>query len=732
MNDTASTTNKTAAWIRAIKASNPFTSTRVTEADDTSADVPEIHSKEFRTLIRRVESVRTGKHTVGIKLSGSAGSGKSHLLARFSRWCRGEGQANSVYLHNVLAAPDRLPRYLLKATVSTLAGRHPKEFANSQLYELINRAVSAAMGDVKGFPSIEERVDVLHRVGTEIDPNNEVIPVFVTLLRHAVAGDHGDSSADAVATAAVQWLSGDTIGDDVAAKIGLRADTEDGAAIPDDDGVLRTLDVIARLCGKAQRPFVLVIDQFDNLDEDRVSALSAFLHAMTDNSSNMAVVISGITESMLRFREDGIIADAAWDRLARFQIELSRISPEEGQAIIKARVAQFNAPFCEDPELMRLIDAEPMLPMTTSWLADRFKDIVEVRARDTIDWAFRRWEQEQDAIGDNGNAAWLDGVRKAARVKPNKGRKKAVDEAAIIDALVQKKLQQAKTARLLKPESLPPDADNLAALTLQLLQHCVGREPYSLRQVDRITSRRRSPLPTYDMTALEVATNGSLATNGLKFFASGSKNSATNCLRRIQSDDQPLTHRLLVTDEERRPLPLGTRGKELYDKMVKSEQLKHIKLSFDDYAALDAISVVLGTARVGDLEVAVPGQPMRPLSEQECLESLHRQNVFLKHPLLRELLTEEVAQDGENYNDDVVDPQSVRQRIVAELQWRLGMTGQEMAMIVMEREGISTDSRDAVHLVVREQAMALYEDGHLFANAQDDDLFLRLRKQPAE
>ena len=63
---------------------------------------------------------------VGAALLGGAGVGKSHLLSRLYRWANepakgGGPRACYVYLHNILADPERLPRYLLKYVVSRLS-----------------------------------------------------------------------------------------------------------------------------------------------------------------------------------------------------------------------------------------------------------------------------------------------------------------------------------------------------------------------------------------------------------------------------------------------------------------------------------------------------------------------------------------------------------------------------------------------------------------------------------
>ena len=88
---------------------------------------------------------------IGVALLGGAGVGKSHLLSRLYRWANepapeGGPRACYVYLHNILADPDRLPRYLLKYVVSRLSqgGRGP--LFQTPLFGFLDRAIRHAYG----------------------------------------------------------------------------------------------------------------------------------------------------------------------------------------------------------------------------------------------------------------------------------------------------------------------------------------------------------------------------------------------------------------------------------------------------------------------------------------------------------------------------------------------------------------------------------------------------------
>ena len=116
----------------AVRDSNPFASNRITEPSSYDVDVPAIHAAEFDRLVDLAGKALKSYSGIGAALIGGAGVGKSHLLSRLYRWANepaqdGGPRACYAYLHNILADPDRLPRFLLKYVVSRLSegGRGP-------------------------------------------------------------------------------------------------------------------------------------------------------------------------------------------------------------------------------------------------------------------------------------------------------------------------------------------------------------------------------------------------------------------------------------------------------------------------------------------------------------------------------------------------------------------------------------------------------------------------------
>src|SRR5262249_51368363 len=155
------------------------------------------------------------------------------------------------------------------------------------------------------------------------------------------------------------------------------------------------IHVLARLAAAGGRPFVLCVDQVDNLDEDKVVALASFLQALLDHCKNLAIIVSGVKESMLRFRETGVVPEAAWDRIAEYKVELARLGHEEARLLVRARIEQFVAPFGELEEIKALRARDALFPLRGAWLDKRLGDVVEVRARDVVSWARDAWEEQQ-------------------------------------------------------------------------------------------------------------------------------------------------------------------------------------------------------------------------------------------------------------------------------------------------------------------------------------------------
>ncbi|MGK3998781.1 ATP-binding protein [Sorangium sp. So ce1024] len=733
-------------FLQAVRGTNPFRSHRITDVGGGEATVASIHKNAFTKLTRVVQDAAKEPVSIGALLIGAPGVGKSHLLARLFQWA-GEDKATVVYLHNILASPERMLRYVLHATVSDLAGHRGSDYTLSRLYSILNRALirSGAFKNRKtmmGPKEIEARKEALARLGARIDPHNAVIPVLNAFLTGTSHGSLGDAAAEKRAHAAVLWLSGETLGPDEARLLdGARlldnarpldpaaGAADDGLALPDDAAVERVLHVLAHLCALAELPLVLCLDQVDNLDPDAVRALMSYAHALLDRAKHLVVIVSGVKQSMLSLRTGEVIPAAAWDRIAERILELHMISPEEARAILEGRLDAALSGFHEIEEVIAARRRDRLFPLGSGWLEQRLDGVQELRPRDAILWARDRWEAQQDRLAAVGGKRWL---KEWPGPGPDGGREPAPAPKLedVIDAEVKKKLEEGKMRRRLQQASLPPDEDNLASLTHHLLARCAGQNGATLLGIEHLTAKKRGKAPAYHLLAREKRADGVIVTTGVTFVCAPSGHGARMPLQRMADDTKTTDKRILVTDEERRPLRLGGAGKAAYDALCKlgRQRFLHLHLDFAGHAELDSLVGLLGAARSQDLEIEHPRGQYRKVTEAEVLASFQRQSLLLAHPLLRELLTEEIVKGG---TDSVApppwDPQQTREHIMAELSWRLGLMARELAQIFATRKKVQEKRFPEVWAHIKKTAQALHDEGHVHATATDDDLFVQLR-----
>jgi hypothetical protein len=573
----------------------------------------------------------------------------------------------------------------------------------------------------KGVPSMDLRLETLRRLFHGSSEDATIVYVISEFLEAARQARDGVAGAESRATTAVEWLSGEVIDPEDAEQLGLPAASEDGALLADDVGVEGVFRVLATLARASDRVFVLCVDQVDNLDSDQVTALAAFLQVLIDHTRNLVIVTSGVRQSMVRFREEGTINEAAWDRLAQYTVELRRIDAVRAREIIETRIGKFTQPFRSLRSIAELRTRDGLFPLDSEWLSSRLAEGIEFRPRDIISWAHARWEEQQSRLDRDGHIAWLNAW-------PNEGQPARGDETPIervIDTLAALKLTERAQQRLLQPELLPPDADNLATLVSTLLGHCVGDARYSVLAVDRINPKHKTP--TYDLVVREQRPDGTPISTGVLFITTSNKTSVSFALKRMIEDKHPPDHRILVTDEERRPLPLGPRGNDYYQDLCRlgAGRFLHTKLSLAEYANLDALAGFVAGARVGDLDIEHPRGRSRPVSEAEAIEALHRGERFVANRLLRELLTEDLDVRADTEPPIAVAPDRIASIMQEHLAWRLGLTSRELANHIIESERLEKESFDRLHLEVMDVGRSLHNQGFIHATAQDDVMFLQ-------
>jgi hypothetical protein len=722
-------------FLAAVRDTNPFAANRVTEPSAYDVDVPAIHGAAFDRLVDLAGKAMKAPSGIGVALLGGAGVGKSHLLSRLYRWANapaadGGPRACYVYLHNILADPDRLPRYLLKYVVSRLSegGRGP--LFQTPLFGFVHRAIRHAHGSASPAAGLSAGMLEAYRSYFEQSLDGRAAyEVLFQFYRHARPERADDPSRKRLASEALAWLSGDEIDPDIARSFGLKVDATTPAMIRDDQEAEQVLLALARLAFVSHQPLMLCIDQFENLDPDKIRPLSRFLHALLDHASNLLIITSGVKQTLLAYRDGDVIAEAAWDRIAEYKVDVNRISPSDSRKILEARLERFHEPFLEVDDVRRRVHEDTLFPLGREWLRARLGDGLDFRPRDILTWARDGWEDEQAKVAALGGAAWIKKWPQGKSEPPGGGT--AIDIEVLIDAAVDRKIEEQIAQHRLQPGSLPPDAGNLAGLVESLLGQCSGDGlPYTFRGVER-PKKKAGKLPPYDLLVRERRDpDGRDVKTGVSFVTNVGL-SATASLRRLLEDDASLDHRIVVTDQERRPLKVGTQGAEYYRKLEKlgPSKFEHLKLDFEQYARLDALQGVVGMARSGDLEIEAPRGTIRPVADADVVTSHHRQDRFRQHPLLCLLLTEESPppEDGPRKTAALDEPR-VRQYIMAQLAWRMGSTAHALAKGFAEELKKPKATVDEVWIPFKAIAGAMHAEGLIHATPLDNDLYLLLRK----
>jgi hypothetical protein len=633
-------------FFQRLASTNPFTDNRVNGPCVRAPDVAGIHQAAFERLTDLAHEASRERRGLGAVLWGEAGIGKSHVLARLARWAEHDQQAFLVYLHNLQAAPEYLPRSLLHAVVSILTQGRRHHLVGTPLYRLVYGAVLESVGGEARYYKWSQLdrafavlIDRMGREGNGVVDRTiyEVLFRFFHSACEARQGREDGRSADL----AVRWLSGQALEPAEAHALGLPPawPRDEVVALADNQQIKQVLLALSRLAAGRGRPFVLAFDQVDNLDAEQMAALARFLEALIDGAPDLLVVLAGIQSSLLRWRQEGVIQESAWHRLAQTELRLHRLTVAEATQIVRSRLEDFLAPFATLPSLQARRAQDALFPLGQPWHERFLRDRVDVRPRDALNWAREGWRMQQEHLRQQGGSAWLEGWPGPAPGSNGDGvppRPEQLRDA--IDHAVDERLAAHVAWRQSEPQGLPPDADHLAGLVYALLATCRdAKNLHGIRAVERVSPQ--GARPTYQLIVQRDGPADSPRSIGVLAVMTGNATSAAGSLRRLREDLPPPGRVLLVTDA-RLGLPLGDRGREYLHALEQGGPARflHLELSFAEYAELDALETVVGLARSGDLEIETyPGQA-RAVREAEVIESLQRRGRYLASRLLREIL----------------------------------------------------------------------------------------------
>lgn len=658
-----------------LRGTNPFVNNRVDRPTSCEVDVPEIHEEEFQRILAHAEYARN--RGVGVIVWGEAGLGKSHLLSRLSGTAQ-QSRWPFIYLHNLQPGPDQFPRYILKCVISYLTLGRIRDYQETPLFGLVRGMVQTALQNAETDAAPRRDIgqyirqieaayqEQVSRLQEQKEPAARLLfdrATFDVFLRFYLSVEQARhrKTDETIARLAVHWLAGESLDAEEAEILGLRSGSEEDepTSFSGNEQVKLVFVALCQLARLQDKPFVLCFDQVDNLDQLQLKALSQFLLDLLNTCENLLVITCGVQDTLTRSRsaklkdsDSYVIESAAWDRIAQDQISLSLLRNHQGRAILEARLKKHLEPYRDLPELQAVVKQDPLFPLGTNWLEDRLQDLIEFRPRQIINWARERWETQQRIMAHLSVHHWLTNWKQIGKRSSSPDR--SLPEA--VDRKVEEKVRAQEAERRQSPHALPPSAENLAGLVERILGQCLDQgKAYGLSKVSRPTPAKKGQRPPYDLLVHQRAGPRSKEqTTGLLFLSTASAQSVAALLRRLIEDRQPPSRVLLVTDE-RQPLPhLGAKGRERWEELHKRKGFQHRELTFEEYAALDALQDVIGMAISGDLEVEWPAGQVRPVSEHEVTESHHRKDRYRGHPFLNGFL-------GEASGDPENSPPSPRQ-----------------------------------------------------------------------
>ena len=757
----------------AAMRTNPFLASRADEPSDfeTSMPIPDvesIHEYEFFQLQNAFHHVKTQPKSMGVMVTGGAGVGKSHLLNRFYYWLKQREphskspRACSVYLHNILSAPEYLPRYMLKCIFNRLTEGNATPWNHTPLARLSN-ALLHSIGEQAKRQNltkvhVAQAVSMLQSRADWRGLESDVVHALLMLANFtAVPKSESELQPDQKEKrrAALTWLSGDPIDLTQANHLGIsttNADQDEQTVSMRDDAVIEsTLRGLAAMAALGGQPFVIIIDQIDNLSSAQLLALSRFLHVIIDHASNTLVISSGVTQSLEAFRSSGslgvtqeAIPQAAWDRLASYSVQVRPIRQEEALQILESRLKLKLDLFRMVPPIAQLIRRDSLFPLGRTWFDATFGTLAEIRPRALLNAARERWDQLCLQLIKQGFDSWIRSWSQAqtdAPVQPSCPAKPSCSIEELIDQEIDLRIQERIRQLTLEPSELAIDAQNFQEILANLLTHC-RNQPDRYTLVDfTVYDGSKSPKPPFQLTVEERrAPNQDTVTSGVTIVTAGG-NAASHALHRLLHCRNspgpryhPPNHRYLFIAKTENVLLGSTAIQHLNDlNKLGKPHFEQIEITREGYASLSALLDVVRQARSNDLEIEDAGKIYR-IREEEVIASHHRRGRYLAHPYLRPFLTEEPSPAVDSApsvttNFPVIGREEARHFLLDRLSYMIGYQVKELTYSYLATLGdtttsVSADVEAAYHKRFQEAAQELHREGRLVAHAINDDLFV--------
>ncbi len=457
------------------QADNPFDSDKVLRARDSVADVSDIHLKEFEKLNAELKRVKSSGKSRGILVTGVAGSGKSHLIARLYR-----DRPKEVLFFQVQALPGGTAwlKHILQCIVSELEQPISSEEETPQLNMLIRHFIDGVRHELGQSDQSRYNFDTLNRSlearqrqiqKTIPDPSvKDVLTVLVNMWKWQAPFTKKSPQVMHKTDLAVQWLKAAMIDEDELVKIGVR----DNLGAEEDAGQSAYLNVL-RLFGHltaGQAPIILYFDQLDTMETETINSLGdQLLHLIGSDAAapNYLVVTAGVREEVSKFLNEGIIKRAVADVIFKTEVDLPALTMDQCLKIVEKRLKPV---FSHDHREGLPIPEHALFPLTADFIAHKLSGPVKPSPRRVLKMAASTFDEIISVV----SATWLQNWPKVPQLIIDQP-PEAPPQVQLINQFLQEELDKKISAGPKQKITGPVDGDLLAETIRQLLKNCGDR-----------------------------------------------------------------------------------------------------------------------------------------------------------------------------------------------------------------------------------------------------------------
>jgi Cdc6-like AAA superfamily ATPase len=456
------------------QAENPFDSDKVLRARDAITDVSEIHQKEFKKLRTELEKVRSSGKSRGILVTGVAGSGKSHLVARLYR-----ERPREVLFFQVQALPGGTAwlKHILQCIVSDLEQPISREDETRQLAILMRHFIEGirhelGQSDQSGYTldTLNRALDARQRQILKRIPDpsvGDVLTVLANLWKWQSPSFRKRKPAQSrrKTDLAIQWLKAAMIDDEDFSEIGVQGNlnAEEGMG---QSAYLNVLRLFGHLTA-GQAPIILYFDQLDTMETETINSLGdQLLHLIGADTAapNYLVVTAGVREEISKFLNEGIIKRAVADVIFKTELDLPALTMDQCLKIVEKRLKLL---FSDRQRELLPNSADALFPLTTDFAAHKLRGPIKPSPRRVLTMAASAY----DEIAGLASPAWLQNW---PRVPPllDEQQSGGPPSVQLINQFLQKELDKKISAGLQHKVTGPVDGDLLAETIHRLLKIC--------------------------------------------------------------------------------------------------------------------------------------------------------------------------------------------------------------------------------------------------------------------